>query len=323
MADRTVNAMNAATFAQHSDLLMLVRTTEAAVGDQNQRITWETAHESMRWLSLYSDQWASTIPNYYWDGAAFSAVAAWTAATVIALGEVRRPTAANGYFYECVARAGAFQTGGAEPAWGVALGQDTVDNNITWRCRAPNVVATDVDLTDILEKGMPMKVTYNSVSYYHLIHAISASYIALCGPGLSTSHALTAVYFGAPEMVQLLRFWKDGDYDAGVADIACDPQLYYLGPPAYMVAFSMIHETDDTGANNGKVNMEIGGSVVSNDDTDNGLQLTTSWQQNYASAIKSANYKAEYGDVILPTQTAAGSNGDGTGLSVVAAMVLE
>lgn len=73
----------------------------------------------------------------YYDSAWTGAIvvpSVWTADTVIALDEVRRPTTANatGYYYKCTLRAGDFKTGGTEPTWGTTLGGTTVDDAITW-----------------------------------------------------------------------------------------------------------------------------------------------------------------------------------------------
>jgi prepilin-type processing-associated H-X9-DG protein len=77
-------------------------------------------------LSTHADHnpmWKSQIP--------------WTPDTVIALNEYRRPTVANGYSYECTARAGDFKTDPAtQPPWPTTVGDTVVDDQITWTCRA-------------------------------------------------------------------------------------------------------------------------------------------------------------------------------------------
>ena len=62
----------------------------------------------------------------------------WAAATGYTVGELRRPTAGNGFVYR-VAAAGVSAAG--EPAWPTVLGTSVVDGGVTWTCAGRAVVS--------------------------------------------------------------------------------------------------------------------------------------------------------------------------------------
>jgi hypothetical protein len=70
----------------------------------------------------------------------------WAAATEAGLGELRRPTAPNGFLYKSLT-SGA-NTGGAEPAWPTQIGTTVVDGGVTWLC-CPDVVAGDKMILEV------------------------------------------------------------------------------------------------------------------------------------------------------------------------------
>ncbi len=59
-------------------------------------------------------------------------VAVWPSDTVVAIGDIHRPTTWNDRLFEVVARAGDFKTGVSEPTWDLDIGDETVDDQITW-----------------------------------------------------------------------------------------------------------------------------------------------------------------------------------------------
>lgn len=77
----------------------------------------------------------TSVATGNWDADSTWA-AAWLADTVQALNSWRRPTVANGFIYECTARAGDFKTDPAtEPVWPTTVGNTVVDDQVTWTCR--------------------------------------------------------------------------------------------------------------------------------------------------------------------------------------------
>lgn len=324
----TVSELPVATFMYHDDKMMIVREHESSLGDQNKQIDKETFDSAMKWTALWTGAYTAAPEAYTYSGGSFSAVSAWAANTAISANEYRKPTAQNGYIYECVARTGTNLTHATtEPTWPTTLGQRVVDNEITWECRGAYCLPMVDDLTAVIVPGMPLKYVYGSTSYYGICLGISATHLAVAGAPLVLGTSLTALYYGPTSRVVQVRFYKDGDYDGGVADIACDGEFIWVGPPAYLVHWYQKHKSSDGGASNPYVNLEINGSVVStmgnSAAADKGYQPTTSFVAHSPVAIKTGNYDVVMGNVVNPTITVAGSNGDAAGLSICALFVLE
>lgn len=326
---RTISSLGAATYVNHDDLLTLVREGESALADRNKKITkatWDVAGAA--WTALNTDAYQATPPGYSYAGGSFTSVPDWVADTVQNVGDYVKPTTENGYIYEAVAVAGDQKTHATtEPVWPTTLGDEIVDDQVTWRCRGAFVIDMDEDLTAVIRKGTPLKYVYDSVAYYGLCLDISATYLAVAGAPLLLNHNLTALYYGPPQRVIPVRFWHSGDYDGGVADIDAQPRLKWIWGPANLVYFTARHETDDTGTEP-MVNIKINAAVVSADgdlsgNPDKGVRMSTSWVANHPTAIKVANYDVQFDELVTPTLTVAGGTGNATGLSICAAFVLQ
>lgn len=59
-----------------------------------------------------------------------SAATAWAAGTAYSLGDLVRPSTANGYLYLCVAAGTAHAS--TEPTWSTVLGRETTDGTVAW-----------------------------------------------------------------------------------------------------------------------------------------------------------------------------------------------
>lgn len=66
----------------------------------------------------------------------------WATGTPVDVGYVARPTTGNGFIYRVVA---AGTTAGAEPTWPTVIGEDVVDNDVTWECVGSAIVVIDCD----------------------------------------------------------------------------------------------------------------------------------------------------------------------------------
>lgn len=184
------------------------------------------------------------------------------------------------------------------------------------------------DTTDMVV-GLPLKYTYNSVTYYGIVAAISAgTYIDIAGAPLDVAHNLTALRIGQPEMVAQVPFFVSGTYGNGLADLLlADMNAYqrWKLPAARLVQFEATHATADTGASQPKVNVKVGGNAVGTQDSNNGLQLGAAgtWVACSAVSINTTNYVVSYGSALEVSCTAAGSNGDASDLSGNMIFVLE
>jgi len=332
--DRTLPELSAATVLYHDDIGHAVRENESSLYDQDKKYTFATLRQSLDWVGVYSDAFSATPPSYSYDQSTdtFTIIPAWAATTAKSVGDWVRPTTANGYIYECVASSGS--TDAAEPTWPTTLGDEVTDDGITWRCRGCNVIDMDEDLTSLIKVGMPVRyVGSSSGTCYGICIGISASYLAFAGCPILSNETLTALYFGPAQRVVVHRLWHDGDYDGGAGvDVACEPRLTWMQADAYLVHYKIRHGSNDsTGASaNPFVNIEIGGNVVScegdgSGNPDKGVQCggTAAWYEPAPGAIKSANYKAEWGDEVNPVVTTAGTTGDAGDLSAELVFVLE
>lgn len=58
----------------------------------------------------------------------------WSAGATIAVGDTRRPTADNGYYYYAQSITTGLTHATTEPTWPIGAGKIVVDNGVTWRC---------------------------------------------------------------------------------------------------------------------------------------------------------------------------------------------
>jgi hypothetical protein len=324
MPDSTISNLAAATSLQSTDLFTIVQAAT------NKKITASVLDSLRRWTIVPTDQYTSSPTYESYASGVWTAVPNWAADTAKSVGNYVKPTVSNGYIYECVAVSGDTKTDPAtEPTWPTTYGVRVVDDAVTWECRGLSVLTTTSDLTANIAKGVPLKYAWGGTTYYGLCIDVSATRIAIAGAPLHGLNSLTALAYGAVERVVQLTLYKSGDYDAGVADITCGPQLTWSLGAARLVAFDVRHETNDTGANNPYTNVKVGVNVVSamgnSAGADKGVNPTsaTAWFANSAVAIKTSAYAVVRGDAIVPRTTVAGSNGDAIGLNVNLVFVLE
>lgn len=179
-----------------------------------------------------------------------------------------------------------------------------------------------------LRVGLPIRYTYNSVTYYGVIDAVSAgTHIDVAGATLNTGQDLTDLRVGTPEMVVQMDLFVSGTYGDGTNDLLATDMNAYVRwqlPDAYLVKFAATHKTVD-GTAQPKINVKVGGSSVSTADTNNGIQLSTAgaWVENGAIAINTTNYAINPDDAIEVACTAAGTDGDAADLTVSLLFVME
>jgi hypothetical protein len=123
--------------------------------------------------------------------------------------------------------------------------------------------------------GRPVKYTYNGTAYYGIITALSANAsITVAGAPLNLSYDLTALHVGLPSMVHQEEFFIDTAYGDAVQDIfsAVTYQRFkWQKAAARLVSFSATNGVADTGAAQPKINVKVGGNLVSTADTNKGV----------------------------------------------------
>ena len=182
--------------------------------------------------------------------------------------------------------------------------------------------------TSDMALGCPVRYVIGGTNYYGIIVTVTAN-TSITVAGASLSGDVTALYVGTQEMVLQIPFHVSSTYGDGAADLLdADLNRAYQWElaNAYLVRALVKHKTDDTGAANPKVNVKIGGSAVSTNDSNAGFQLTTSWSAPATTvlvAMSTSNYAIVKGDAVEISCTLAGSNGDAADLSVMTIWVME
>jgi hypothetical protein len=207
------------------------------------------------------------------------------------------------------------QGAGLDPQW------TTVSATKYTATPASTSTVTFSDTSDIAV-GRAVRYTYGGTTYYGVITAVAAnSLMTIAGATLNTGVALTNLEIGTPAQVATMLLSVSGAYADNVEDILAGTSNRYVRwrkSRAYLVSISATHKTADTGAAQPKLNAKIAGNLVSTQDSNAGLQLSTAgtWVDGSAVAISTANYAVAWNDALELRVTAAGTNGNAANVSV-------
>jgi hypothetical protein len=174
--------------------------------------------------------------------------------------------------------------------------------------------------TSDMRVGQGVQVEQLGSYTYHLVTAVGANYIDLCGPPLTIGTLVDRLWIvpGAPvvEFIQIAQNVWDGSVQALLLNIEHAYDLWE-GETAHLVTFSAV-QFDENGVSQGKVNVYLDGSPASTNDGAKGVQLSTSgvWVANPDDAISRANYTVGRNSVIELWCTEAGVTGIGRFLTV-------
>ena len=192
---------------------------------------------------------------------------------------------------------------------------------------ASTSTVTFSDTTD-LAVGRPVRYTYNGTTYYGIITAVATNALmTIAGAPLNISNDLTNIDIGSPGQVEVVDLKVAGTYADNVEDVLAGTENRYVRwrkSAAYLVAISATHKTADTGAAQPKLNAKVAGNLVSTQDSNAGLQLSTAgtWVNGSAVDISAANYAVAFNDALELRVTAAGTNGNAANLSAALVFVL-
>ncbi len=184
------------------------------------------------------------------------------------------------------------------------------------------------DTTD-LQVGKPVRYTYNGTTYYGIVSSIASNAsITISGAPLDVGHDITALAVGAPSQLVVMDLTVPGVYADNTEDIlqgTANRYIRWKKSLAHLVGFSATHKTADTGASQPKLNVKVDGNLVSTQDSNAGLQLSTAgaWVDGSAVAISVPNYSVSWNSALDLRVTAAGTNLDAANLSVSLIFVLE
>ena len=184
------------------------------------------------------------------------------------------------------------------------------------------------DTSDI-NLGDPVKFAYGGNTYYAVVTAVSNNaLITIAGAPFVVAEVLTALSVGTLQQVETKTIVIDSLYADTEYDLLSTIGRYerWDGAPAYLVSFAATGGEIDTGAAQPKINVKVGGSLVSTNDTNKGLQVSAvvgTWTANSAVGISTDNYAIEKGDAIEVSCTAQGTNGDAADLTINLIFVYE
>ena len=190
-------------------------------------------------------------------------------------------------------------------------------------------------LTTDANVGLPVKYSIDAGSTYRyaVLVAVTSSLLTIAGAPISDD--IDELYIGRAEMVVSLAFFIAGNYDdAADSDLLKNDMHSYhkwnLSDYAYLVTFSGVNDTADTGAADPRVNVQINNAGVSTHDSNRGITIAGAagtWNDHSAAAsrvaINTSNYRVQYGEEIEVTFETTGSlNNDAEDLTVLMTFVL-
>lgn len=190
------------------------------------------------------------------------------------------------------------------------------------------------DLTSTIKIGMPIKFVLggdatNPGTYYAICTAITSNLLTIAGAPLEVDDGdLTGLYYGTPEMVVTETFVIPG-YFADASDttlLANDLLMEYRWnyAKAYCVRFSLIAKTDDSGANQPQVNIDINGAnSISTSNSNAGLAVSDADWVTTVVDINTSNYDINPLETLEIRTDANGTTDDASNLTVQITFVLE
>jgi hypothetical protein len=181
--------------------------------------------------------------------------------------------------------------------------------------------------TSDMAVGIPIRYTISGTVYYGQVVSITTD-TSIDIVGASLSGSVTKLEIGRAHKIVTVPMYISGTYADGTdTDLLANDMTTYIKwrqGKAYLVSFSAVHDTVDSGTEP-KVNVQINNAAVSTNDSNNGVQLSTAgtWVDNSAVAISTSNYDINWDEELEVACTAAGGTGDAEDLTVLCTFVLE
>jgi hypothetical protein len=215
-------------------------------------------------------------------------------------------------------------------SWNPAASPSPEWNLIPNSAYAPTPLSSNaISMTDTtgIEVGMPLRYTYNSVTYYGIVSAVVPNLtIDVTGAPLDPAEDIDLLELGKPEKVVQVSTFVAENYGSSVADLLGTVMRFYLRwklPPARLVQMEFTHATA-AGTTQPKINTRVSGNLVSTNDANNGLQLLGAgvWVASSVD-INTANYSVGFNAPIEIACTAVGTGTAAADLSGNLIFVLE
>jgi len=179
--------------------------------------------------------------------------------------------------------------------------------------------------TDGLYVGQPLRYTIGGTVYYGIVDALTAD-TSIDVRGAPLSGNVTKLEVGPAGLVRIETYVVPGIFDDAadanlLANDAVAPAKWEYGA-AYCVGFDLIVGTDDSGATQPKINVQLANSAVSTSNTNAGIAASETWTGT-AVDINTTNYSVANGEEVEVATDGTGTNSDTQDLTVQAIFVLK
>lgn len=210
----------------------------------------------------------------------------------------------------------------ADGTWAAAGGGSsigwTAETAFTATPASTSTLTMTSDKTASIKVGMAVKYTISSVVYYGVITAITSNLMTIAGAPMGGD--VTALYYSTnPAQVVQADFYVPGRFAdaANTGLLASDAKVKFDWnlQEARLVQIRHTVSVDDSGANQPRVNMSVGGSAVSTSNTNAGVAVAETWSSTVVD-INTTNYVVARDAAIEVVTDANGSNDDATDLTV-------
>jgi hypothetical protein len=157
-----------------------------------------------------------------------------------------------------------------------------------------------------------------------MVDGYSSGTVTLVGAPLTTDD--DEMEYGDPNRVAQVEFFIGGKFadSADTGLLASDAKTFFSWglTASFLVRIRHRVATDDSGAEQPRVTVSIGGSAVGTDNANAGLAVAEAWTST-TTGINVSNYDIAMGDAMEVVTDANGSNGDAQDLTVSCTFVLE
>lgn len=171
-----------------------------------------------------------------------------------------------------------------------------------------------IDSATHLDLGTPVSFDISGITYYSQIKSIALDVHTIagapCAVGATNFKYSTTLQVQTSDPYTFPLTWSSPATSQMLEDIkVVIGGKLFKGRKIAILGFSAIQKTNDTGANQPRVNMTIDGNALSTANSNAGIEPGTTLSDT-GIAINTSNYIAEFGDIFEFSTDANGSNND-------------
>lgn len=219
--------------------------------------------------------------------------------------------------------------GATAPEWADAAGGTETWTTVDAFTRTADTTYTVTDNAAnqaIHAIGRPIRYKATAGSYvYGIITGYTTGTVTLAGAPMTTEYDDVLEYGDftrvVPVEVMIPTTFASGGASSTLLNTFLKTDLAWRMGKAYLVRFLHIVDTDDSGANQTRVNVNVNGSAVGTANSNAGPAIAETWTATTAD-INTSNYDINLGEAIEITCDANGTNDDAKELTVSMTFVL-